>query len=202
VRPCIGVTKPLGEPDETSSLECRAVIRLAVASDVANVARIHADSWRRHYRGAYSDRYLDGDLDLDRSKVWSERITHSGDRRFTLVAEHRQSLIGFAHAVLDADPLWGSLVDNLHVRRQEQGRGVGTRLLAETARLVLERRPRSAMHLWVLAQNTAAQAFYRARGGVLGDREFAQPPRGDPLNLAGRPLRMRVAWRDPSALLS
>ena len=24
--------------------------------------RLHADSWRRHYRGAFSDAFLDGDV--------------------------------------------------------------------------------------------------------------------------------------------
>jgi ribosomal protein S18 acetylase RimI-like enzyme len=29
--------------------------RQAAASDVVAIARLHADSWRRHYRGAYLD---------------------------------------------------------------------------------------------------------------------------------------------------
>jgi hypothetical protein len=27
---------------------------------------LHADSWRRHYRGAYADAFLDGDVLADR----------------------------------------------------------------------------------------------------------------------------------------
>ena len=30
--------------------------------DANAIAALHADSWRRHYRGAYSDAFLDGDV--------------------------------------------------------------------------------------------------------------------------------------------
>ena len=36
--------------------------RPADADDAAAVAGLHADSWRRHYRGAFSDAFLDGDV--------------------------------------------------------------------------------------------------------------------------------------------
>ena len=36
--------------------------RSAEAGDAAAVAGLHADSWRRHYRGAFSDAFLDGDV--------------------------------------------------------------------------------------------------------------------------------------------
>ncbi len=32
--------------------------RLASPADAKAVADLHADSWRRHYRGAYSDAFL------------------------------------------------------------------------------------------------------------------------------------------------
>jgi len=52
-------------------------IRLSQAADARDIAKLHADSWRRHYRGAYSDRYLDGDLDADRLAVWTERLNET-----------------------------------------------------------------------------------------------------------------------------
>lgn len=38
------------------------VFRPARATDSEAIAVLHADSWRRHYRGAYSDAFLDGDV--------------------------------------------------------------------------------------------------------------------------------------------
>jgi hypothetical protein len=49
-------------------------LRLAGLDDAEQVALVHAGSWRRHYRGAYSDSYLDGDIVTDRLSVWSARL--------------------------------------------------------------------------------------------------------------------------------
>jgi GNAT superfamily N-acetyltransferase len=177
-------------------------LRLADASDAPGVARLHADSWRRHYRGAYSAAYLDGDLDVDRLTVWSTRLEQSSDDHFTVVAEADATLVGFAHATRDAGSTWGAFVENVHVAHPWQGRGVGTALLSKTAHTVLERWPGRGLYLWVLEQNSRAQAFYRARSGILGDREFAAAPGGDARNLDGAPRKIRVTWADPAALLT
>lgn len=48
-------------------------LRLANPSDAETIAALHADSWRRHYRGAYSDAFLDGDVISDRLAVWADQ---------------------------------------------------------------------------------------------------------------------------------
>ena len=50
--------------------------RVATLADAGVVADLHADSWRRHYRGAYADSFLDGDVVADRLQVWSERLAN------------------------------------------------------------------------------------------------------------------------------
>src|SRR5438445_12614855 len=142
-----------------------ATIRLGQSSDAPAVAQLHADSWRRHYRGAYSDRYLDGDLDGDRLAAWTDRLGQPSDDQFTLVVEDQGALIGFSHTTLGDDAVWGTLLENLHVRHDGQRRGVGTRLLRATAQTLIERQPGARLYLWVLAQNTSAQSFYRANSG-------------------------------------
>src|SRR5262249_25620440 len=152
---------PLEGPMPTTA---EIAIRLARPTDAADVARLHADSWRRHYRGAYSDYYLDGDVDADRLAVWTERINDDRGAHFTLLAEHAERAVGFIHVVLDADGTWGALVDNLHVTHSVQRSGIGTLLLDRAARTVVARRPGSGIYLWVLEQNEPAQAFYVSRG--------------------------------------
>ena len=176
-------------------------IRLADAGDATHIAALHADSWRHHYRGAYSDRYLDGDLDHERLSVWTERLDRITRDEVTLVAGTPGRLMGFAHVLLDADATWGALVENLHVARPLHRNGVGTRLLAAVAAVVIERRPTSPIYLWVHEQNRSAQAFYAARHGRIGDREPIAPPGGEPANLDGNPYKLRVSWRDAAALL-
>ena len=183
------------------SIAADVQIRVARAADATHVAKLHADSWRRHYRGAYSNRYLDGDLDGDRLAVWTERMNrHQGDH-FTMLAEQQHRPVGFVHVVLDADPTWGALVDNLHVAHSVQRTGVGSLLLDRAARSIIERRPGFGVWLWVLEQNEPAQAFYVSRGGTIRDRDLAAPPGGDPRNLNGAPVKIRVAWPEPTKLL-
>src|SRR5438067_584540 len=104
--------------------------RASTPADVDAVAALHADSWRRHYRGAYLDSFLDGDVLADRLAVWTERLSHSANGRFTIVAEYDDSIVGFAHTILDDDRRWGALLDNLHVTHRLKANGIGTGLMA------------------------------------------------------------------------
>jgi ribosomal protein S18 acetylase RimI-like enzyme len=174
--------------------------RVGLLDDSSAVAQLHADSWRRHYRGAYSDSYLDGDIVADRMKVWAARMAQTSEHNSTILAEREGRLVGFVHVVLDADPAWGALIDNLHVSVELKRHGIGTALMSEAARIVVERRPSSGMYLWVLEQNQAAQGFYAANGGVSVERGVVEPPGGDASRLNGHPFKVRYAWSNPSSL--
>jgi ribosomal protein S18 acetylase RimI-like enzyme len=169
--------------------------RAVKAGDETPVARLHAESWRRHFRGAYADAYLDGDVFAERSTVWAERFRGTADSSYTIVADRDGEVVGFAHTCLDSDPDWGALLDNLHVRFELKRQGVGRALMAETARVLGQRRPSSGLYLWVLKQNTAAQAFYSAMGGAVVSEKL-----GGPFPGGGRAPVLRYAWPDPSVL--
>ncbi|MEV8098206.1 GNAT family N-acetyltransferase [Kitasatospora sp. NPDC085879] len=175
--------------------------RAAVAGDAEQVARLHADSWRRHYRGAYSDAYLDGDVVADRLAVWSARLGSPAGAA-TFVAEDGEGAVGFVHVVLDQDPRFGSLVDNLHVAHDRRRGGTGRALMAHAAAAVAERASSAAVHLWVLEQNAAAQRFYRALGGACAERAAVPAPGGVPGRLRGTPTKLRFVWPDAKALLA
>lgn len=174
-------------------------IRPATVDDAEWIAGLHADSWRRHYRGAYADSYLDGDVEADRRAVWRSRLTAPDGTR-TLLAEHGERLVGFLHVVFDHDSQWGSLVDNLHVVPDRHRTGVGTRLLSHAAEAVTDRAVGTGMYLWVLRQNTGAQAFYAARGATCVETATVTPPGGDPTRLAGTPRKLRMVWADATVL--
>jgi GNAT superfamily N-acetyltransferase len=132
----------------------------------------------------------------DRLVVWRERITCPDATFRTIVAEHDGAFAGFAHTKLDDDPTWGALLENLHVMHELKGRGIGTRLMAASARAVLDSTPGAGLYLWALDMNVAAQAFYAARGGVDAGRELRGPFPG-----GGTALGRRIVWPDPSTLL-
>ena len=165
----------------------------AAPGDAPRIAALHADSWRRHYRGAYADAYLDGDLLLERRKVWSARLASPAGTA-TILAEGDGDLAGFVHVVFDADPRWGSLIDNLHVHHRRHRTGVGTQLMAYAARAVLANAASPAFFLWVLQQNTRAQSFYLACGGTRVEAGIAAAPCGDPTLLVGAPGKFRMSW--------
>lgn len=187
------------------------MFRAAGPHDVDAIAALHADSWRRHYRGAFADSYLDGDVLSSRREVWAERLAEpdcgpntavpAAVPAATILAEHDGALLGFVHVVFDDDAQWGSLIDNLHVVYDRKRSGIGSALVARAARAVDESAATKRMYLWVLEQNTTAQAFYAARGGARVERVLCEPPGGDPSRLNGQPAKFRIAWPDVRDLL-
>lgn len=177
------------------------VFRTAEVEDAHAVAHLHADSWRRHYRGAYSDSYLDGDILSDRIAVWSQRLV-APIGTVTTLAEDDAGLAGFVHIVLDEDPRWGTLLDNLHIRLDRQRTGLGTALIHRAAAAVAEGAQTPLMYLWVQEQNQNAQRFYAAMGGTCVEKLPIDPPGGVPDRLTGAPNKLRIVWPDASKLVS
>jgi len=179
--------------------------RSAGPADAAAIAALHADSWQRHYRGALSDAFLDGEVTTFLLDKWTTRFAAPDPRARTVLAELADrggvKLVGLAHTVLDDDPAWGALLDNLHVAHGLKRHGVGTRLMSLTARAVIAARPGSGLYLWVLEQNDNARGFYEARGGTFVESRDVRPPADDPARLNGRPKGLRYAWPDPARLL-
>jgi ribosomal protein S18 acetylase RimI-like enzyme len=169
--------------------------RSADPDDIEAIARLHADSWRRSYRGMYSDEYLDRDADGERLTAWRSRFSSRGPNEHTTVAVQNGEVVGFVHTILDDDPQWGALLDNLHVRHDLRRSGVGTRLMAESAKIVLAHSPSSGLFLFVLEPNRAAQHFYDARGGRCVGGEPEKVPGGAMV------VALRYVWPKPSELL-
>jgi ribosomal protein S18 acetylase RimI-like enzyme len=196
----LGMVNAAGIASHDRGLELQ--FREAGSGDARAIAGLHADRWRRHYRGAYSDSFLDGDVVGYLLTAWTERLSAADPQARTIVGELGGEVVALAHTRLGEDPSWGALLDNLHVSYELKRRGIGTRLLALTAQAVLDSPPASGLYLWVLEQNAAAQAFYAAQGGARVERRAVLPPGGDPTRLNGAPMARRYAWPDPATLLS
>src|SRR5258707_7411035 len=89
--------------------------RAARPGDTHAIARLHADSWQRHYRGAYSDAFLDSDVAGYLLLVWAERLSAPHPRARTILAERGGDAVGVAHTLLGEDPITGTLLDHHHV---------------------------------------------------------------------------------------
>ena len=174
-------------------------VRLAGPEDARAIATLHDDSWRRHYRGAYADAFLDGEVVADRLAVWTDRLRTADGHSHTILAENATGVVGFAHTIFEDDPRWGALLDNLHVSDRNRRGGVGSRLLTAAAGAVVERG--TGLYLWVLEQNADAQAFYAACGATFVGRAPVLPPGGVASRLNGAPAMLRYAWTDPGAIV-
>jgi ribosomal protein S18 acetylase RimI-like enzyme len=143
--------------------------RTATATDTERIARLHAESWSENYRGALSDRFLDREVQSERSTFWKDRFENPIEQRRVLLAETNNEIVGFICLELDADPQYGALLDNLHVDARYQGRKIGKKLMQLGAEWVLEQRPESGIYLFVLAQNEQAARVYERTGGLRSD---------------------------------
>ncbi len=176
-------------------------LRRATAADIEGIAALHVENWRRGYRGAFSDAYLDGDIESDRLRVWSGRLDPGGpgpghEGAAVVLADAGEAVQGFAYVIFDEHPRWGALLENLHVRLGLQGHGWGRSLIRAAAAVTVEHDPASGFHLEVLDQNVAAQGFYDRLGGVRVESYPWVPPGG------GSTTSHRYAWPDPSVLLA
>ena len=146
-------------------------IVVAASRDASAIATLHAESWRSAYRGLYPDEFLDGPILEERLLFWRERMNGPDpDRRHVIAAVADGELIGFACVLLDAEPDWGPLLDNLHVKPVHKGHGIGARLLKASHEWIAGAAPGQPMHLWVMEGNVAARRFYDRQGGTVAER--------------------------------
>ena len=170
-------------------------IRRATSEDAVAIATLHLESWRSAYRGFLSDEYLDQHAFADRCSVWREKLSSRGSpSTLVLLASRDAEPIGFACVILDEDPVWGALLDNLHVLPAWKGKGLGRRLMAEAVRWVAGRRPGSPLHLWVIEANEEARSFYGRLGGRPLDRKLWSAPDGKGVGL------IRYVWNDATCV--
>ena len=118
--------------------------------DAWEVARLHARSWREHYRGEFSDAFLDGGLPEERLCVWRERLESPPVNQWVRLATDGVELVGFVCAYGAHDPEWGSFVDNLHVATAAKRRGIGASLMREAGAWLAYRYLFLGVHLLVL----------------------------------------------------
>lgn len=171
-------------------------VRVATPSDAQQIANLHAESWRSAYRGMFTDAYLDSDEILsERSTRWSNRFDNPDPKQLVLVVEVDDRLAGFVCAFGDADPQHGTLIDNLHVRKELQRRGIGKRLMSEVAKWCMAELPGDGIFLWVLEPNLPARRFYETLGATYIDRELWDLPDGVSLP------SIRYAWANVGDLI-
>ena len=145
--------------------------RPATPFDAPRIAALHARSWQQNYRGDLPDDYLDQHAAAERLAVWTGRFSDPNPNMRVMLAEDENKLVGFCCLMLHESPADGTLLDNLHVRMDYQGLGIGKRLMRWAAVTTVAEDPEGRLYLWVLKNNTSAAAMYRHVGGRMGRTE-------------------------------
>ena len=153
-----------------------APIRRASAADWEAVAALHAASWRSAYRGIYPDSFLDGPVFEERRDHWRGFFARPRPDDAAFLAEDAEP-VGFACIRHRFDPA-GPLLDNLHVRPDRKGEGIGTSLLARAVGWLVERDRHAPLQLLVWEPNLAARGYYASLGGREAEISAARFPAG------------------------
>lgn len=152
--------------------------REATVSDITSIALLHAESWRKHYRGIWKDTFLDNYAQQERMDTWQQRLSEPKENQYILLAEKDDGLCGFACIYLNDDPVFGTLVDNLHVLSGAQDLGIGTQLMRMMGEKINDYKYGSNFYLWVLKDNHNARKFYEHLGGKNFETVSKQDPDG------------------------
>jgi len=154
-------------------------IRKVKLNDAPDIAKLHAESWRDNYHQVLSANYLKSDVFTERAQVWDARLSTPQPNRLILVAEIDGKFAGFLCAYGAHHPELGTIIDNLHVKPETKGLGIGSLLLATAFRWARIHYGESAVYLEVLACNPKAIRFYESRGAQKSGEGIWHTPCGN-----------------------
>jgi ribosomal protein S18 acetylase RimI-like enzyme len=176
------------------SVDSRFVIFPAGPADAEALATAHVTSWRETYRGLLPDAYLARMSEAAHARRFGHLLLKPGPDDVTLAAADRWGIVGYAQGGPSRRRVEGEAeVATLYLVRTAQGRGVGERLLRDTARALAAHGARSLV-ISVLRDNIPARGFYEHLGGV------TEPARQEPGPGGVAYWEVAYRWADIRAL--
>ncbi|RAK57218.1 GNAT family N-acetyltransferase [Phenylobacterium deserti] len=158
-------------------------------ADAEALAQVHVRSWRETYRGLLPDAYLARMSEEIYARRFRRSLLQPRPGEATLAALTRDGLVGYAEAGPSRSRVEGEgEIATLYLLKSAQRRGVGRRLVSQTAKVLASEGAR-ALVISVLYGNMPARGFYEALGGK------ADPPRHE--RGPGGLLYPEVAYRWP-----
>ena len=170
-------------------------LKNARAEDYTGISKLHAESWRQSYRGILSDDFLDNKVYQTLEATWLHRLKSPSENQYTTIAIKNDISVGFACIFLNDNPIYGALLDNLHVSLESQQKGIGKMLVKNCAENICNNSDNHKMYLWVYESNDKARNVYTRLGGITN--ETIEKP-----NLDGTTaLICRYIWDDVALIL-
>ena len=176
------------------SVDSAFVIFPAGPADAEALARVHVTSWRETYRGLLPDVYLARMSEEAHARRFAHALMKPGPDDVTLAVADRWGLAGYAQGGPSRRGAPGEAeVATLYLVRAAQNRGLGGKLLGDTARALAVRGARSLV-ISVLRDNFAARGFYEHLGGQ------PEPARQEPGPGGGSYWEVAYRWGDITRL--
>lgn len=139
------------------------IIRKAIETDAASIAKVHVDGWRTTYKGIVPNTYLNRLSYEEHEKNWLKGIQTNG----IYVAENeRGEVVGFATGGKERTGKYKAYDGELYaiyLLETAQGEGLGRKLFEAIVKDLQEKKFTS-MLIWALADNPACH-FYERLGG-------------------------------------
>lgn len=170
-------------------------LRPAELSDFKAIAKLHSDNWRTNYRGILSDNYLDNEVEKDRLDTWYRRLKSPSENQIVTIATLDNTLAGFCCLYLNDDPIFGSLIENLHVSSNLQRSGIGKMLFIDSANKIYDKADNKKMYLWVYESNKNARIAYERLDGT----NFETIEKDNPDGTSSKTCR--IIWDDITKLI-
>ena len=156
-------------------------LRRAQAADLEGIAQVHHEAWCAAHAGLLpADLVAARDLPV-RQAFWQAFFASAEGSPSILVAEAgagpegggEATIVGFVwwRRLPEPNPRWDAEVIALYVRPGRQGRGIGRRLMAAAAEVLVAAGARS-LYLWVYGANQPARGFYQALAGRMVDEDI------------------------------
>jgi ribosomal protein S18 acetylase RimI-like enzyme len=143
-------------------------IRVAEASDAADIADVHDASWMEAYRGIIPGKHLERMVQR-RGEGWWRHAIRRGSRIAVLdVGKQIAGYATYGKNRVGSLPYRGEIFE-IYLLPEYQGLGFGKRLF-NAARRELANSGHTSFLVWSLADNERAVAFYEHLGGLLVGR--------------------------------
>jgi GntR family transcriptional regulator len=159
-------------------LDRAPTVRLALGTDVPEIAHVYVSSWRSAYPGIV-DRDVLASMDEVEIATWVRALMRAPNQA-TLVAVSRENkVIGFARFGEDPEDNRRGQIFSLYVAPEEARRGVGRALAMRALEALAEHRT-GVVTLWTFEASAAALSFYRSLGFDLDGARRVEPRYGAP----------------------
>ena len=153
-------------------------IRPATQMDIADIVRIHIDSWKAQFTSFLTIQQTAlKDLNMvNQLEIWQERFANEeGKTRYTFVATTNQVVVGYITGIL-IDDEYDTELHQIYVLPSVQGRGIGKELVQYLAKCFHDLGKQSLL-VWVMTINPAVKFYRDALGGKLVSERII--PNGD-----------------------